>query len=111
MSAHQGAWTVVAATLVTTGVLAAAAMTLPNLWVLSTAFALAAVGSSRSVIGASRSWLRTLPRPSDSQLDTVLWALSCAGPVYMPFHPPPSEARVDSAVIDWHEPLDGQDDR
>jgi hypothetical protein len=41
----------------------------------------------------------------------VLWALSCAGPVYMPFHPPPSEARVDSAVIDWHEPLDGQDDR
>lgn len=52
------------------------------------------VVSSPHVIDASRRWLRTVPSPSNWQLDTVLWSFAYAGPVYLPFQPAPDAPRV-----------------
>lgn len=64
-------------------------------WVI----AVGVVVVSPRAIEATKRWFRTMPRPIDWQLETVLGSLAYLGPIYLPFPPPAGQPDSDDELL------------
>ena len=90
MSKSRIGWRIMAGVLTLVVMLAAGAASPANLWVVLAGFAI--LGATVVLVGALRRWLRSMPRPSQAQMDAVVRALANASPGFVPVGLPATQA-------------------